>query len=303
MPNLSVIVPVYKVEKYLPRCIESILSQTYSDLELILVDDGSPDNCPSICDEYMQKDSRVVVIHKENAGVSAARNDGLKIAKGKYIGFIDSDDYITPNMYEELITNLENNNCDLAIAGYDYVDESGNINRAYSSKENEILNQEQVLHHLFDINPTIRFVVWNKVFKENLIDGLLFDETLKSGEDGKLLYSYLCKTNNTIFVHKPLVKNCERIGSATHGGLAPTDLKNALYMHRNMAFDVKNIYPDVFHHAFSFYIDICLRYYNSCKNDKEVFDEIKTILKKEKINVLKCKDLSWKYKINYLMKY
>ena len=95
---ISIIVPVYNVDKYLSKCIDSIISQTYNDIELILVDDGSPDNSPKICDEYARKDNRIIVIHKENGGVSSARNAGLDIAKGKYIGFVDPDDYIVSEM-------------------------------------------------------------------------------------------------------------------------------------------------------------------------------------------------------------
>lgn len=102
MPTISVIVPVYKAEQYLVRCVESIRNQTFSDLEIILVDDGSPDNCGAICDEYAAKDTRITVIHKENGGLSDARNVGLDIARGEYIGFVDSDDWIYPKMYEVL---------------------------------------------------------------------------------------------------------------------------------------------------------------------------------------------------------
>lgn len=102
MPEISIIVPVYNVEKYLPRCIDSILAQTFTNFELILVDDGSPDNCGAICDEYAQKDSRVVVIHKENQGVSSARNRGLDVAQGKYIMFCDSDDKVDARWCELL---------------------------------------------------------------------------------------------------------------------------------------------------------------------------------------------------------
>ena len=100
---ISVIVPVYNVEKYLDNCVESIVNQTYKDLEIILVDDGSPDNCPAMCDEWAKKDSRIRVIHKENGGVSSARNIGLDNVTGEYIGFVDSDDYLESNMYELLL--------------------------------------------------------------------------------------------------------------------------------------------------------------------------------------------------------
>ena len=102
MPEISIIVPVYKVEAYLQTCIDSILAQTFQDFELILVDDGSPDNCPVICDEAARKDPRVRVLHQQNAGISAARNAGLKIAQGNWLGFVDSDDFVAPEFYETL---------------------------------------------------------------------------------------------------------------------------------------------------------------------------------------------------------
>ena len=106
LPLISVIVPVYKVEPYLRRCIDSIRNQTYTNLEIILVDDGSPDNCGHICDEYAQKDKRILVIHQENGGLSAARNSGLARCTGAYIGFVDSDDCIHPEMYERLYKDI-----------------------------------------------------------------------------------------------------------------------------------------------------------------------------------------------------
>ncbi len=113
-PKISIIVPVYKVEPYIHKCVDSILNQTFKDFELILVDDGSPDNCGKICDEYAQKDNRVKVIHKENGGQATARNAALDIARGEYIGFVDSDDYIEPDMYELLYTMCVGYNCDIA---------------------------------------------------------------------------------------------------------------------------------------------------------------------------------------------
>ena len=115
---LSVIVPVYKAEKHLDRCIESILSQTYGNIELILVDDGSPDACPAMCDSWAGRDWRVRVIHKKNNGASSARNAGLDMASGEYIGFVDADDFIEPDMYETLMKNALENNADRSGCGY-----------------------------------------------------------------------------------------------------------------------------------------------------------------------------------------
>ena len=117
-PKISVVVPIYKVEKYLDRCIYSIINQTYTNLEIILVDDGSPDNCPKICDEYASKDNRIKVIHKQNGGLSSARNAGIKVATGDYIGFVDSDDFIELDMYEQMYKVAYENDVDLVMSDY-----------------------------------------------------------------------------------------------------------------------------------------------------------------------------------------
>ena len=115
MVKLSIIVPVYKTEQYLTRCVESILGQTFSDIELILIDDGSPDRCGEICDTFAKKDSRVKVIHKNNAGVAAARNDGLRIANGKYVTVVDSDDYLDQNMYQNILEIVQKYDSDVVM--------------------------------------------------------------------------------------------------------------------------------------------------------------------------------------------
>ena len=123
---ISIIVPVYNIEDYLPRCIESVLNQTYSNLELILVDDGSKDKSGEICDEYCKKDERIRVIHKENGGSSSARNAGINVAKGKYLGFVDSDDYIEKDMYERMVEAIASTGCNIIQVARDEKDEDGN---------------------------------------------------------------------------------------------------------------------------------------------------------------------------------
>ena len=122
---LSVIVPVYKVEPYLHRCIDSIRNQTYKNLQIILVDDGSPDNCGKICDEYAELDARIIVVHQKNGGASAARNKGLRYAVGDYVAFVDSDDWIASTMYETLVRMIERNDLDIARCGIIETDGKG----------------------------------------------------------------------------------------------------------------------------------------------------------------------------------
>ena len=187
--KLSIIVPVYKAEKYLPKCISSILEQSFKNFELLLIDDGSPDKCPAICDEYAKLDSRVKVIHQQNAGVSRARNRGLEFANGQWIGFVDSDDFIERTAYEQLIEVAELNDCDAAIMDFAYVDENGlNIpgkERTYGDMM--LLDRKDLVGMQFDIPLSIRLVMFNKIFKREILEGLFFFFFIKCAEDTLLL--------------------------------------------------------------------------------------------------------------------
>ena len=180
-PLISIIVPVYKVEKYLCRCVDSILAQTYTNIEVILVDDGSPDGCPAICDEYAAKDSRVVVIHQKNAGVSAARNAGLDIAKGEYIGFVDSDDWIEPDMYEVLFGQIPKNNID--IASIDFVSFSeGEDTKAWGTNESSVFTRNKAFQMICLFNGSA-ITVWSKLIKAELFSDIRFRTDITNGED------------------------------------------------------------------------------------------------------------------------
>ena len=126
-PEISVIVPVYKVERYLNECIDSILAQTFTDFELILVDDGSPDNCPALCDAAAAKDSRIRVIHQKNRGLSGARNAGLDAAEGEWIAFVDSDDMLLPQALEKAHSTAEKTGADVVLYGFAFTDENGKV--------------------------------------------------------------------------------------------------------------------------------------------------------------------------------
>ena len=176
-PLISVIVPVYKVEKYLDRCIDSIIHQTYTNLEIILVDDGSPDGCPAMCDKWAEKDSRIKVIHKENGGLSSARNAGLDVASGEFFGFVDSDDYILPEMYETLCKLITENEADLSICSFEQVDERGEILQEHIDTTgtfiDEILTGDELLRKWLKVNW--RYVVAvNKLYRTSVFGGMRF---------------------------------------------------------------------------------------------------------------------------------
>lgn len=185
---ISIIIPVYKVEKYLEKCIESVLKQTYTNLQIILVDDGSPDNCGKICDEYAKKDPRIEVIHKVNGGLSDARNVGIAKAKGKYIGFVDSDDYIKEDMYEILINLIKEYDADVSICNlYDVIDGKEYI-RNNENGIQEYSRLEILKEVLLDKN--IQSYAWNKLYKKELFDEIKYPIGKKYEDIGTTFYVF-----------------------------------------------------------------------------------------------------------------
>ena len=176
MEKISIIVPIYNVEKYLEKCIKSILSQTYKNLEIILVDDGSPDKCGMICDKYKEIDDRIIVIHQENKGLSGARNTGLKNANGKYVCFIDSDDYINEHMIETLYENLIKTGSDISICDFFQVKENENIKIKKIENAVKIMNKQECLKKLLYHKYKLDIVTWNKLYKQELFNNIEFPE-------------------------------------------------------------------------------------------------------------------------------
>lgn len=170
---ITVAIPVYRVEAYLEKCVDSVLRQTYEDLEVILVDDGSPDGCPALCDALAARDSRVRVIHQKNGGLAAARNAGIDAARGAFMGFVDSDDYIAPDMFEKLRAALGDTGADMSVCGYKYVDESGAPVRELPPLAREVLPPEEVLRRMERPLCEWRFVTAvNRLCRRELFDGL-----------------------------------------------------------------------------------------------------------------------------------
>lgn len=199
---ISVIVPVYNVEDYLHRCIDSILSQTYRDFELILVDDESTDNSGSICEDYKRVDNRVHVIHKKNGGVSSARNAGISVATGEFITFFDSDDYVKEDYLQRMIQSIEENNADLSVCGFDEVGENGNIINTFVEEERtvQLYNAESVITFIFNVLSGVPvWSVWCRMWRTSIIkeNSIAFCETSENyAEDLTFYLEYLlyCKS-------------------------------------------------------------------------------------------------------------
>ena len=202
--ELSIIVPVYKVEKQLERCIRSILNQSFTNFELILVDDGSPDRCGEICDEYEKKDKRIKVIHKKNGGLSDARNAGLNIAKGKYIGFVDSDDIIHSEMYERMYNCITKYNVDIVQCKFRKFKNIEDINKFSNIKDANIeyYTSKEAIIDMID-NNKINVNTWNKLYKRELFENERFPKG-KIHEDEFLTYKLIYNSNKVAYINKEL---------------------------------------------------------------------------------------------------
>lgn len=201
--EISIIVPIYKVEKYIKRCIDSIINQKFMDFELILVDDGSPDKCGEICDEYALKDSRVKVIHKKNGGLSSARNAGLDIARGKYIGFVDSDDWINEEMYQTLYNLIQEYDCDIAECCYKKVYDEKIIEKQRERYEVSILSNIKILESMYVNNFAGSTISVNKLYRSSLFKNIRFPEG-KLNEDQFTTYKLYFNSRKVVSINREM---------------------------------------------------------------------------------------------------
>jgi len=203
-PQLSIIVPVYQAEKYLENCLDSILAQSFTQFELLLIDDGSTDNSGKICDNYSQLDSRVKVIHKKNEGQALARNIGIDSALGQYIGFVDNDDLLKPDMFEVLINNIIQSNSDISSCSFIQKDENGNLTHEKHSYLKHIFSNKEGVKEILS-REKLDIYVWTKIYNKDFLDknNIRF-ESGKNDED--ILFNYQAYTfaQKTVIEDNPL---------------------------------------------------------------------------------------------------
>lgn len=206
---VSVIVPIYKVLAYLQEAIHSTINQEYRNVEIILVDDGSPDKCPEICDEYILKDERIITIHKMNGGLSDSRNYGLELAYGDYIAFLDSDDYFAPTMISRLVETAAEKRADIVVCNIDEIDEAGNRTKlsSYYRLNDATYSRDGALIELTGNKERTMTVTWNKLYKKTLWDGIRFPVG-KIHEDVFTTYKLLNASNlvatvqDSLYIHR-----------------------------------------------------------------------------------------------------
>lgn len=198
---ISVIIPVYNVEEYLCRCVDSVLDQTYRNTEILLVDDGSPDNCPAICDEYARQDARVRVLHQENKGLSGARNAGIDVAKGQWLAFVDSDDYLAPDFLERLLDACERTGSDLSVCRWEYV--RGEKIPEHGTGETRVYTGREMLANLYLPDGAYFVVAWNKLYRRELFEEIRYPLG-KIHEDEATTYRIYDKVRQAAYVDRSL---------------------------------------------------------------------------------------------------
>ena len=266
-PLLSIITPVYNVESYLDRSIQSILSQSYRDIELILIDDGSTDGSSSLCDEFAKKDDRVSVVHKENGGVSTARNVGLEIATGEYLTFVDPDDFLAPDTYlanmEYLISHKDVDILQYPYCNYISDDEILNYHRP---AEHLLVGAEQIFSNWWSGSP-LEYVIWNKIYKRSLWDGVRF-KVGHISEDTCLVPQFVSRAHSIYISEKGLYYyQRDRVDSYTFGEYSFSKHLDLFYAHTAI-YDCFKMYPDMVTEKVLAFTRLYRRLITACQTDR-----------------------------------
>lgn len=265
---ISVIVPVYNSENYLSECIDSLINQTYKNFELILVDDGSTDKSARMCDEYAIKDSRIKVVHKENGGVSSARNVGLQLSQGEYIQFVDSDDYVKPEFLSILINSIEQNNSQISVCKASTIHINGTKSKSKSKvSENITLDRKEATSFLFN---EMNNALWNKLISKDAIKDIIFEEGCTFGEDPYFLIQVLNNCERVSFVADELYCYRKNEGSITTTKFSEKKF-DQVYFKDKMYYFIQEYFPDLIPLAkkwrFTSRLNICrMLYLNDMQN-------------------------------------
>lgn len=284
--KVSIIIPVYNVEKYIKDCLNSVILQTYNNIEIIVIDDGSTDRSYTICEEFLNQTDKLKIYSTQNNGVSMARNLGIKIATGKYIVFLDSDDLIEKNMIEKLVENMKKYNVDMVACNYFYMYKDKNILAKFP--ENMLISNEQCKIEIFK-NTSIRGFSVNKIFKRDIIESanLKFQKDIKICEDLLFVFEYLLYSKSIFILNEPLYFYRMRKTSSLHSSLS-----NELSV-----FDAINqiikIEPDLYSKMSELYFYLYFKYYHSLKK-YNLLNTVKKVTIKE---MLFCKDMTLKEKM------
>ena len=264
-PLVSVIVPIYNVEKYLRKSVDSIINQSYKNLEIILVDDGSPDSCPCICEEYAEKDSRVKVIHKENGGLSDARNAGTDIATGEYISYIDSDDWIDSETIKLTLEKMLEVGAEIGAFNVLVVYEGEQVTLDLS-EDFEVMNSEQAIETTMR-NTKVRTTAWNKIYKAEILKDLRFPKG-RLNEDEFFTFRALDRAEKIVYIHRQCYYYFQRKNSIM-GEYKINRLDMIDGVHERMLL-IEEKYPTLYSKAKTIMCEVCLYHYQLLLKNKDI---------------------------------
>ncbi|MBS6396810.1 MAG: glycosyltransferase [Clostridiales bacterium] len=290
-PLISIIVPIYKVEAYLERCVESLRCQTYEELEIILVDDGSPDGCPAICDAYAGKDRRIRVIHQKNAGLSGARNAGIDAAKGEYLAFVDSDDYVAPDFIRALYELVRQSGCEIGQCRFSYVQ-----GEPLSGEEKDawrIYRGESLMEQLYgpEEEATYFVVAWNKLYHRDLFREIRYPVG-RIHEDEATTYRLFHESRKLAFLDRALYGYfTENTGSIT-AGFSGKRLQWLEAHEERIRFFREEGYEKLLPQAYRKLCDACITFYFRCTDEVEGAAEIRKELK-ERLRGYRAQGAEW----------
>lgn len=279
--KISVIVPCYNIESYLPRCIESILAQTYKKLEIILISDGSTDGTDEVIREYAKKDSRIIPVFKQNSGVSDTRNRGLDIATGDYIGFVDGDDYIEPEMYETLLKNAIENNADISHCGYQMVFPS-RVDYYYNTGKKVIQDNKKGIRDII-VGDYVEPGIWNKLYRLNTLKELRMPPDIKINEDVIFNFYAFVNSQKSVYEDLPFYHYILRKGSAATCKINQNKLFDPVRVRKEIfEYSLKNLDNEIQSVAYSSYLNSIINLYRVVSNSKlKEYKEDSFILKKQ----------------------
>jgi glycosyltransferase involved in cell wall biosynthesis len=300
-PLVSIIIPIYNAEKYVSKCIESVINQSYEKIEVLLINDGSTDNSQEICDAYAIKDQRVKVIHKQNQGVSSARNLGIDESKGEYISFVDSDDWIDLDTYKRLIACTLTFDVEVVIFEYDVVYEDGKvIFKSYKNLEG-VINKTSAIETV--ISPVSRFAV-TKLYKRNIIGDIRFDTSIHIGEDTLFVMRTLGNANSIYYMAYPFYHYWQSDNSATRSKFNKK-IFTGIDAYKQLVEKCKAKYPEITDVAISAYINliinvVMLLYENSAYPDSSgIIKKLNKIIRKNYLTLMFSKKNNFKMKAKF----
>lgn len=296
---ISIVIPIYNVEKYVDRCIQSVINQTYKNIDIILVNDGSPDNCGQICEKWKKIDSRVSVIHKQNGGLSDARNAGIKVARGEFITFIDSDDYVSENYVEYLFNLICKYDADISICSFYELFEDSNKKIYVGGDREKVFNSETAIETML-YDKDFYTAAWGKLYKTSYFNDIQYPKG-KLYEDLATTYKLLEKAKKIVYGPEHLYCYIQRDGSILNSKFSKKNFE-LLEIIRKLKRDLENRYPNLYdailYRTVCAYMDTVNMIINSKENNynKEIDNSMRFIRRKF-MKIIKIKELSITQKV------